>query len=113
MKCRGYTADIRYDGRDRIFHGRLLGAYDDVHFEGSSVEELETAFHEAIDDYLAYCEETGREPTRAISGQIPSEMSVRVNKELQQRTLVAAERNGVSLDSFVEAALSRALQESA
>ncbi|MCY3903829.1 MAG: type II toxin-antitoxin system HicB family antitoxin [Caldilineaceae bacterium] len=112
MNYRGYTADIRYDERDRIFWGHLLGTFDDVYFEGTSVEELETAFHEAVDDYLTYCEETGREPTRVESGQTPSEISVRVNKELQYRTFVAAQQSGVSLDDFVEDALNRALQES-
>ena len=63
MHYKGYAADIRFDGRDRIPHGHFLGTYDDVYFEGSSVEELRTAFHEALDDYLAYCEETGREPS--------------------------------------------------
>ena len=43
--------------------GHFLGTYDDVYFEGSSVQELRAAFHEAVDDYLAYCEETGREPS--------------------------------------------------
>ena len=113
MKYRGYTAVIRYDERDRIFHGHLIGTHDNVYFEGCSVEELEAAFHEAIDDYLTYCEETGREPTRASRGQVSSELFVWVDKDLQRRTLVAAEQNGVSLDSFVEDALSRVLQESA
>ncbi len=112
MNYRGYTADIRYDERDRIFWGHLLGTFDDVYFEGTSVEELETAFHEAVDDYLTYCEETGREPTRVESDQTPSEISVRVTKELQYRTFVAAQQSGVSLDDFVEDALNRALQES-
>ena len=41
----------------------FLAPSDDVYFEGSSVQELRAAFHEAVDDYLAYCEETGREPS--------------------------------------------------
>ena len=112
MNYRDYTAEIRYDERDRIFYGHLLGTYDDVYFEGSSVEELEAAFHEAVDDYLTYCEETGREPTTVVSWQTPSEISVRVTKELQHRTFVAAKQNGVTLDAFVEDALKRAIQES-
>ena len=111
MNYKGYAAVVHYDERDRILHGHLLNTYDDVYFEGTSVEELETAFHEAVDDYLTYCEETGREPTTAAGGQTPSEISVRVTKELQRRTFVAAQQDGVSLDAFVEAALNRALQK--
>ena len=112
MNYKGYTADIRYDERDRVFWGHLLGTYDDVYFEGTSVEELETAFHEAVEDYLTHCEETGRKPTESMSGQSPSEISVCVTKALQHRTVVAAQKKGVSLDAFVEDALNRALQES-
>ena len=55
MNYKGYAAVVHYDERDRILHGHLLNTYDDVYFEGTSVEELETAFHEAVDDYLTYC----------------------------------------------------------
>jgi predicted HicB family RNase H-like nuclease len=34
-------------------HGRILGMDDVVNFEGVDVDELEQAFHEAVDDYLA------------------------------------------------------------
>jgi predicted HicB family RNase H-like nuclease len=38
---------------DRIFVGHLAGVRDIVGFHGESVEELETAFHEAVDNDLA------------------------------------------------------------
>ena len=63
MHYKGYSGVIRFDARDGIFHGHLTDSYDNVYFEGATVEELEIAFREAIDDYLAYCAETGREPS--------------------------------------------------
>ncbi len=63
MHYKGYSALIRYDERDRIYHGRLTDSFDNVYFEGCTVEELAIAFREAIDDYLAYCAETGRQPS--------------------------------------------------
>ena len=36
-----------------------------VNFEGESVKELTEAFHEAVDDYLAYCEDEGIEPDKS------------------------------------------------
>ena len=68
MHYKGFSAAIRYDERDRIYHGQLTDSFDKVYFdnvyiEGSTVEELEIAFREAIDDYLAYCAETGRQPS--------------------------------------------------
>ncbi len=63
MHFKGFSATIRYDERDRVYHGQLTDSYDNVYIEGGSVEELKIAFREAVDDYLAYCSETGREPS--------------------------------------------------
>ena len=63
MTYKGYTAVNHYDKRDRVFHGHLADTYDNVYFEGITIGELEAAFREAVDDYLAYCAETGREPS--------------------------------------------------
>lgn len=56
MKYKGYAARVEFDADDRIFVGHLAGIRDIVGFHGSSVEELENAFHEAVDDYLAALE---------------------------------------------------------
>ena len=64
MTYRGYTAIIDFDDRDHIFHGHLADTFDDVYFEGTSVQELEQAFHDSVDDYLDYCSDTGRKPTK-------------------------------------------------
>jgi len=102
MQYKGYTAAVRYDERDRIFHGHLSDTHDDVFFEGRSVEELESAFHEGVDDYLAYCAEAGREPTKPFSGRL----NVRMDAGLHRRVHAAAQRQGVSLNRFITEALS-------
>ena len=60
MKYRGYIARIEYDDEDHIFVGHLAGIQDIVGFHGTTVDELESAFHESVDSYLAISEETGR-----------------------------------------------------
>ena len=65
MKYKRYIARIEYDEDDRIFVGHLAGIKDIVGFHGSTVDELENAFHETVDNYLAICEETGR-PAQTI-----------------------------------------------
>ena len=40
-----------------MFYGKIEGINGLVNFEGESVKELTEAFHEAVDDYLAYCED--------------------------------------------------------
>ena len=53
IEYRGYRSAVRYSAEDRLMHGRILGMDDVVNFEGADVDELEQAFHEAVDDYLA------------------------------------------------------------
>jgi predicted HicB family RNase H-like nuclease len=53
MNYKGYFAKIEFDSEDRIFVGHIIGIQDVVGFHGESVAELETAFQEAVDDYLA------------------------------------------------------------
>ena len=52
MKYKGYEAVVSFDADDRVLHGRLLYTQDVVSFEAHDVNELERAFHEAVDDYL-------------------------------------------------------------
>ena len=106
MTYKGYTAIITFDERDNIFHGHLADTYDDVFFEGDSVEALKQAFKEAVDDYLVYCQETGREPTKAFSGRL----NVRLDVGLHRRAHITAQRRGISLNKLITETLSRALE---
>lgn len=72
MSYQGYTARIEYDPDDSLFVGHLAGIRDIVGFHGSSVDELESAFHEAVDDYLSMCEQLGQSPDKPASGKISS-----------------------------------------
>ena len=70
MQYRGYTARIEFDEDDRIFVGHLAGIKDIVGFHGTTVDELESAFHESVDAYLAISEEQGRRPQKPYSGRL-------------------------------------------
>jgi predicted HicB family RNase H-like nuclease len=52
-----YTGHVVYDDEAGLFHGEVLDLRDVVTFQGRSVEEIEQAFRDSIDDYLAFCEE--------------------------------------------------------
>lgn len=64
MEYRGYTALIRFSDEDECLVGQLVGINDIVGFHGDSEEEIRTAFHESVDDYLATCAKIGREPNK-------------------------------------------------
>ena len=105
MEYKGYKAVIQFDDRDNIFHGHLADTYDNVYFEGESVLELEKAFKVAVDDYLDYCEKSGRQPTKPFSGRL----NVRMDNELHRRAHIEAQRRGVSLNKLINDALSEAI----
>ena len=59
MTYKGYEGVADFDEEARIFSGEVIGLKDVITFQGSSVDELEQAFHDSVDDYLAWCKEGG------------------------------------------------------
>ncbi len=104
MTYKGFTARIEFDGHDRIFVGRLLGIRDIVSFHGESVAEMETAFHEAVNDYLAACEKLGQQPNKPASGKL----MLRVAPEVHHAALIAAKAHGKSLNQWASEVLAEA-----
>ncbi len=96
MSYKGYAARVEYDAHDRIFVGHLAGIRDIVGFHGSSVEELEKAFQEAVDDYLAACVKLGQHPNKPASGK----MLLRVSPEVHSAAIMVAESEGKSLNQW-------------
>ena len=76
---------------------------DRVNFEGQSVQELTEAFHEAVDDYLAYCEEEGIQPHKSYSGSL----NVRLTPEIHSHIAMLAQRAGISINAFIKQALEK------
>lgn len=104
INYKSYSARVEYDPDDRIFVGHLAGIRDIVGFHGTSVDELESAFHEAVDDYLSMCEQLGQSPDKPASGK----MMLRVPPEVHRAALIAAETSGVSLNQWAAKALAEA-----
>jgi predicted HicB family RNase H-like nuclease len=86
--------------------GRINNIRDVISFQAGSVEELDAAFVEAVDDYLDFCATRGTEPDRPFSGRF----LVRVDPEDHRAAALAADRAGVSLNRWVEAAIRETLQ---
>ncbi len=103
MHYKGYIGKVEFDPDARILHGEVLGIRDVVTFQGDSVPELEKAFRESIDDYLAFCKERGEQPDKPFSGQFV----LRLNADLHRRLNMLAQAEGKSLNAFVAECLSR------
>ena len=75
MKYKGYIGHVEYDDNAKIFHGEVVGLKDTITFQGKSVEELEEAFHDSVNDYLAWCKEQKEEPEEISSETFNSRIS--------------------------------------
>ena len=104
MKYKRYVACIEYDDKDRIFVGHLAGIKDIVGFHGTTVDELEEAFHESVDNYLAICEETGRPAQKPYSGKL----MLRVSPDAHAAVATTAAAHGKSINQWATEVLTRA-----
>ncbi|MDR1816018.1 MAG: type II toxin-antitoxin system HicB family antitoxin [Clostridiales Family XIII bacterium] len=105
MEYKGYHAKPEYSAEDGCLVGKVLGIRDSVSFHGASVDEFETAFREAVDDYLQFCEEVDKSPDREYSGQF----ILRISPELHRDLVLAATRRGESLNTVASEAIGRYL----
>ena len=107
MKYKDYRATISYDEEDNIFVGEVFGVSDSLNFHGQSIQELETSFHNCIDNYLEYCKQIGKEPKKEYTGSF----NVRVAPAIHQQASEYAVKNGISLNQVVSLAIEKFLVE--
>lgn len=104
MSYNGYTGTVEYSESDNILFGRIAGIDDIISYEGESVSELRIAFQSAVDDYLAHCAATGKEPNRPYSGKF----TLRIEPELHARLAAQARAMGKSLNQYAADLLAHA-----
>ena len=106
LEYKGYYAKVEYSPEDKTLFGRIEGLRDLVTFESDTTDGVETAFHAAVDDYLAFCADLGTTPDKAYRGAF----NVRISPDLHRRAAAAALSQGVTLNSFVAASIEQAVK---
>ena len=101
LEYKGYFTRVEYSADDNVLYGKIEGIRDLVNFACDKVDDIEKSFHEAVDDYLAFCADIGQEPDKTYSGSF----NVRVSPELHRAAALAADREGVKLNAYVRAAI--------
>ena len=101
LQYKGYFTNISFSVIDKVLHGKIEGIDDLVTFESESIDDIEKEFHDAVDDYLAFCEEMGKEPSKTYKGNF----NVRIAPELHRAIALEATKNGMSLNQAVEQAI--------
>lgn len=105
MTYKGYYGVVQYDDEAKVFHGEVINTRTVITFQGTTVDEIDTAFRDSVDDYLDWCKERNKEPEKPFSGKFV----LRLSPELHRRLNIKAKTNNTSLNSFIVETLERAV----
>ena len=106
MKYKGYFGEVQYDSDAKIFHGEVVGLKDVITFQAKTVDGLEKAFKDSINDYLEWCKERNEKPEKTYSGKI----HLRMNPELHAQLALEAAKKRISLNDLINKLLSQNIQ---
>lgn len=104
LSYKGYSGHVEFDDEARLFHGEVLDLRDVITFQGKSVDEIEQAFRDSIDDYLEFCAERGEEPDKPFSGKL----MLRLPPELHRKVYTSSKQEGKSLNQWISERLAHA-----
>lgn len=108
LEYKGYHARIEFDYESHVLFGKIDGIQDLVTFESDSGNSIALEFQKAVDDYLAFCEEVGKEPEKEFKGTF----NIRIAPDLHRQAAMAAYQLGISLNQYVAKAITDELVHS-
>jgi predicted HicB family RNase H-like nuclease len=107
MEYKGYIGKVELDEEAGVLYGEVINVRDVITFEGTTVEEVQTAFRESVDDYLDFCAQRGESPEKPFSGKFV----IRLPAELHRKVYVQAKLEDKSLNNWVKEILQSAVQK--
>lgn len=107
MEYKGYQASYKFDEEEGAFIGDVVNIDDIIFFYGDTVERLNEEFHFSIDDYLAACEEKGREPDKPFTKGI----RIKLSETVYNAAEAAANADGKGLDTWLAETIKKAVTE--
>ncbi|BBB29352.1 type II toxin-antitoxin system HicB family antitoxin [Neptunomonas japonica] len=96
-KHKGYIGTMEIDCEDNILCGKILYIQDLIMFEADDPKGLQKAFEEAVDDYLATCEEIDKKPDQPLSGTT----NIRIGQERHRAVAIKAHQDGISINQLL------------
>jgi predicted HicB family RNase H-like nuclease len=103
MEIDGHKAVIAFDPAIAMFRGQFPGLSGGADFYATDVEGLLLEGRRSLKVYLQACEERGITPYKRFSGKF----NVRISPDLHADIVTAAEASEMSLNQWVEKALSQ------
>jgi predicted HicB family RNase H-like nuclease len=101
---KGYHGKVEFDDEAGLFHGEVVDLRDVITFQGKSVDELDQAFRDSVDDYLEFCQLRGEEPDKSFTGRL----MLRLPSDVHRNVYVRAKKEGKSLNEYISEKLSMA-----
>lgn len=98
LTYKNYIGTVNFSEEDGVFFGKVMGITDSISFEGDSVDGLVEDFHNAVDEYLEFCEQNDKEPQYQYKGSF----NVRISPELHRQASLMAQAQNISLNSLIE-----------
>ena len=103
LEYKGYYTKVEFDSEAFVVRGKIEGIKDLVNFECANLTRVEEEFHNAVDEYLEFCKEIGKEPDKEYRGTF----NIRINPELHKKLVVVAMKNGDTLNATVDKAIKK------
>jgi predicted HicB family RNase H-like nuclease len=98
-----FIGSVHFSADDRVFFGKIEGIDDLVTFEGKTVEEIQRAFKEAVEDYLELCKETKKPVFKSYKGSF----NIRISPDLHRKAFEKSQSLGISLNQLVKQAIEK------
>lgn len=98
---KGYHGNIDFSLVDGVLHGQIQCINDLVTYEAKTLQELQSAFIEAVDDYLETCEEIGKSPDKPMTGSL----NVRIGSELHKKLHIRSLQESKSINEIIKTAI--------
>jgi predicted HicB family RNase H-like nuclease len=107
LKYKEFIGTVHFSSDDRVFYGKIEGINDLITFEGSTVDELETAFKNMVDLHIVDCMEEGKPAEKSYKGVF----NVRISPELHKQAAHNAMVKGITLNQLIKRALEKELEK--
>ena len=101
LEYKGYQGKVTFHADRQDYFGQIDGITDLVTFEADNPQDIEREFHNAVDDYLSFCDEIGKTPESAYKGRI----FLQISPILHQKLMEKANRENESIDVALEKAI--------
>ena len=66
MEYQGDIGKVEFNDETAILFGQVINTRDVITFQGQSVSEMQAAFADSIEDYLAFCAERCEESNKPL-----------------------------------------------